>query len=208
MGDISDYLEQLSSADPVPGGGSVAALQAAMAASLLAMVCRLTLGKKRYAEAEPAVSKLLERALQQRNHASDLSQKDIDAYQNVAESLALPRGTDDERESRRRAVQDALKKACQPPLETMRASAEILSAAQDLVAIGNRSAISDVAVAALAAGAAFRGAEFNVVINLALITDQEWVRDVQARVAALGRSEPVVDAVCTAAMESIHGSHA
>jgi formiminotetrahydrofolate cyclodeaminase len=174
-----DFLEKLSSSDPVPGGGSVAALQAAMGASLLAMVCALTIGRKKYAAVEAEVERIQHVASGLRDRAIVLAEEDVAAYGRVADVLSLPRSTDDEKATRRERMQEALKGAALPPLETMRVASQVLDLAGTLVSIGNTSAVSDVGTSALAARAAYHAARLNVVINLAAISDGQWVEQFQ-----------------------------
>ena len=180
MPEIDDFLDALASGDPVPGGGSTAALQTAMGAALLAMVTNLTIGKKRYAEVEGRARTLLQEATSIRRAAEVLVQQDSDAYEAVSRAFALPRQDEVESAERQTRLQEALKGAVVPPLETMRLAARIVELAADLVQYGNRSAISDVGAAVLAAGAGYRAGLLNVEINLAAIKDEEWnagVRD-------------------------------
>lgn len=174
-----DFLDRLSSADPVPGGGSVAALQVAMSAALLMMVCRLTIGKKRYQTVQVRVEELSEHALKARDRAVELADDDAKAYGAVADVLSLPRNTDAEREYRRVLMQQALQGAVDPPLATMRVAADVIDIARELVSIGNSSAVSDVGSAALAARAGYWAARLNVDINLAAIDDAEWAAGIR-----------------------------
>jgi len=96
MADIDAFLDDLSSAAPVPGGGTVAALETAMAASLLAMVCNLTLGKQRYAAVETRIRSVLQEAGELRDRARQLGDEDVEAYGAVARVLALSRATEEE----------------------------------------------------------------------------------------------------------------
>jgi formiminotetrahydrofolate cyclodeaminase len=180
-----DFLDRLSSADPVPGGGSVAALQTAMAAALAAMVANLTIGRPKYADVEDEARAIRDEALTLRHRAAALANEDEEAYGRVAAVLSLPRDTDDERAERRRRMQDALKGAVFPPLETMRTASAVIRLAGRLAVIGNRSAISDVGSAALAAHAGYRAAQLNVEINLAAIRDADWVANLRGELAAL-----------------------
>lgn len=181
MENIQSFLDDLASEQPVPGGGSVAAFQVAMGAALLAMVGRLTLKGKRYRESWERAELLLEQANTLRQRAYLLAQEDAEAYRKVADVLALPRGTDAERAERRRRMQDALKGATVPPLETMVAARQVLVLARDLVEFGNRSAVSDVGTAVLSAVAGFHAARLNVEINLAGIHDETWLVVTRAR---------------------------
>jgi len=195
MSDLREFLVQLSSADPVPGGGSVAALQTAMAAALVAMVSNLTLGRKKYEEVHDQVASILERATALRDRANTLVDEDIEAYRAVSATFALPRDTDQERNERQRRLQESLKGAVQPPLETMRAASDVARLAAELVGIGNRSAISDVGTAVLAARAGYHAARLNVEINLALIRDEAWCDEIGQQMELIPATDPIEDSV-------------
>src|SRR5919202_4250965 len=119
MPDIDAFLEELSSAAPVPGGGSVAALETSIAAALLAMVANLTIGKKRYEQVQDDIVHIRERALMLQRDARSLVDEDAQAYSRVSEAMALPKATELEKGERSRQIQDALKQAVSPPLRIM-----------------------------------------------------------------------------------------
>lgn len=185
MPEIDTFLHDLSSAQPAPGGGSVAALSAAMGAALLAMVCNLTIGRRRYAQVQEHVSELLSEAEALCGRARQLADEDEAAYGRVAEATRLPRSTEEEQAERYERVQVALKVAVGPPLEIMRVASHVADMASQLVGIGNSNAVSDVAVAALMADAAYRSAAFNVAINLAAINDPGWVESLRNTLAEI-----------------------
>lgn len=201
------FIDELSSAAPVPGGGSVAALEAACSAGLLTMVANLTMGRKKYAAVEDRVSEIRTRAQTLGRRATALIEEDIRAYGAVHAAMTLPKETDEERSRRRAAMQSALKGAAEPPLATMRVATDLVDLAGQLVEIGNRSAVSDVGTAALAGRAAFHSARLNVEINFSAVQDQTWlaatrdeleglrspddtVQDIMLRVEAAIRGEP------------------
>lgn len=180
MPEIAQFLEDLSSAEPVPGGGSAAALEAALAASLLAMVANLTLGRKRYADVANQARGVRDAALALRERARSLIQEDADAYGGVSSALALPREPEAARVERRRVLQEALKRAVVPPRDTMRVAQQIVQLAQHVITFGNKSAVSDVGVAVIAARSAYHSALLNVEINLTLIDDPAWTAGVRS----------------------------
>lgn len=190
-----DFLERLSSSDAVPGGGSVAALQAAMAAALLAMVANLTIGRKKYAAVESEAQGILDEALVARDRAVALADDDVRAFELVASALKLPRLTEEERARRTEAIQRGLVAAAGPPLETMACASGVVELAGRLVAIGNRSAISDVGTAALAARAAYHAARLNVEINLAGIRHPDAAANLRSTLDALPAPDPFVESV-------------
>jgi formiminotetrahydrofolate cyclodeaminase len=203
--DADDFLARLSSPDPVPGGGSVAALQVAMGAALLVMVANLTLGRKRFAAVEDQVASIRGRAERLRDRAAELVDEDIQAYGRVAAAMTLSRDDEDQKASRRTAIQDALKEAASPPLATMRAAAEVLDLARALVSIGNPSAVSDVGTAAVAARAGYEAARLNVEINVAGVTDQEWCAARRTDLAAMPDVESIASDVVAASETVIRG---
>jgi formiminotetrahydrofolate cyclodeaminase len=182
---FDEFLDSLASGDPVPGGGSVAALQAAMGAALLSMVANLTLGRKRFEAVHAEAETIRQRAVTLRDRANRLAGEDIEAYRAVAEAMALPRETEQEKASRRAQLQEALKAAAGPPLEVMRVASDSIDLASRMAEIGNPSAISDVGTAVLAARAAFLAARLNVEINVAAVRDEVWVADLRARLEAI-----------------------
>ena len=182
---LQTFLDELASAEPVPGGGSVAALSGAFAASLVAMVCRLTIGKKGYETVRSEMESILPRAQALQQELRDLVQTDSDAYARVMDAYKLPKDTDAQKAARSRAIQDALKHASDVPLRVAERCADVLALARVVVEKGNRNAASDAGVGAVMAEAGVRGAAFNVSINLGSIKDEAYVRAHRARVAEL-----------------------
>ena len=186
---LQTFLDQVASAEPAPGGGSVAALSGALGASLVAMVCRLTIGKKGYESVSDEFLSILPRAEKLQGELRDLMQTDTHAYARVMDAYKLPKTTDAEKAARTRAIQDGLKHASDIPLRVAELCAAVLELARPIAAKGNKNAASDGAVGALMAEAGLRGAAFNVSINLGSISDVAFVQEHRERVAKL-----VVDA--------------
>jgi methenyltetrahydrofolate cyclohydrolase len=182
---LQDFLAELASAEPVPGGGSVAALGGALAASLVAMVCRLTVGKKGYESVSAELESIVPRADARQADLSGWMQTDIGAFARVMDAYKLPKETDAQKTARTRAIQDALQRATDTPMRVAELCAEILTLARVVVEKGNKNAASDAGVGALMAETGLRGAAFNVSINLGSIKDAAFVSDRRARVAQL-----------------------
>jgi formiminotetrahydrofolate cyclodeaminase len=182
---VSDFLAELASIEPVPGGGSVAALGGALGASLVAMVCRLTIGRKGYESAFAELEEVLPRADALQAELRDEMQADVDAYASVMEAYRLPKETEAQRAERTRTIQAALVHASDVPLHVAELCAQVLELARIVVEKGNKNAASDAGVGALMAEAGLRGAAFNVSINLAAIQDATYVADRRSRVAQL-----------------------
>jgi formiminotetrahydrofolate cyclodeaminase len=195
---ISDFLHRLADRVPAPGGGAVAALQAAQGAALLGMVARYTTGEK-YAAHQVMIGRIVTEADELRGIAVRLAEADADAFAAVADAYQLPRSTDGERDARSAAVGQALVNAAWPPAQVISVAGMVVDLAEALVAIGNRNVISDVAAAAEAARAAAATARVNVEINLAGITDEqaslEMIAETDKADDIIARAEQVTAAV-------------
>lgn len=163
---VRELIERLATSDPIPGGGSAAALAGAMAAALVHMVVALTAGRPAAADDEAALDAIAAEAISAQSDLLRLAELDAAAYDGVVRARRLPRGTERERESRHVQVAAATREATTAPLETVRRAADVLDLAERVTPIGNPNAVSDAGVAALLASAAMRGAALNVRINL------------------------------------------
>lgn len=182
---LQTFLDQLASAEPVPGGGSVAALSGALGASLVAMVCRLTIGKKGYEAVSAEMQAILPRAEKLQTELRDLMQADTDAYARVMDAYKLPKNSDAEKALRTQAIQTALKNASDVPLHVAELCAQVLELARSIAIKGNKNAASDGGVGALMAEAGLHGAAFNVSINLGSINDPAYVAEHRAQILKL-----------------------
>lgn len=160
------FLEALASGEPTPGGGSASAYGAAMAASLVAMVGRVTVGKKNYADVEEEMWGMIEQASGLQKAMQEAVIKDAEAFEAYMKARRLPRDTEQEKSERIKAIQAASIKAAQVPLHVVRESAKIMALALKAAESGNVNAISDAGSAAALAKAAVTGAGLNVRINL------------------------------------------
>jgi methenyltetrahydrofolate cyclohydrolase len=182
---LSDFMAELASAEPVPGGGSVAALGGALGASLVAMVCRLTIDKKGYESVRTELELILPRAESLQYELRELMQADIQAYARVMDAYQMAKSTEAEKTARQRAVEVALKHASDVPLTVAERCADVLALIQMVAAKGNKNAASDAGVGALMAEAGLRGAALNVSINLGSIKDEAYVNEKRSRAAEL-----------------------
>jgi len=178
---INEFLMDLSSSSPAPGGGSVAALSGALGASLVAMVCQLTIGKKKYAEVEPEMREVLAKAETLRDKFKHLIDEDTSAFNEVMDAYRLPKETDDEKRERQEAIQKALRKAVSVPLSVMQQSLDGMSLSLTAALKGNRNSVSDAGVSALMFLAASESAALNVRINLGSFDDAEEAKRIAAK---------------------------
>jgi len=172
---ITEYLEKAAAGTAVPGGGSVAALNAALAAGLTEMVANLTVGKKGYETVEEEMIALAEKASQLRKKLTVAIDQDADAYTAVMAAYKLPRATDEETAVRKQKIQDAIKHAALVPLEVARDALAVIELSGQAIRKGNKNAASDGAVAAMNARTAALAAIYNVKINLSSIDDDRFV---------------------------------
>jgi methenyltetrahydrofolate cyclohydrolase len=182
---LNTFLDELASPSPAPGGGSVAALSGALGAALTSMVCNLTIGKKKYADVEGDLKKVLEQSEQLRDQFTTLIERDTHAFNKVIEAFALPKDTEPQKALRAAAVRGATKEATLVPLEVMKHCIDALALAQTVASKGNARSVSDAGVSALMLHAALEGAALNVRINLSGLDDPEFVGWKQDEVQSL-----------------------
>src|SRR3989442_1423408 len=183
---LDGWLEELAGGAPVPGGGSAAALAGALAAALVAMVGRLTIGRKAYASAQPRVSAIVAEADALRGQLRRLVDEDAAAYSRVSAAHRLPK----EDPGRRRAIDEALVGAAQTPLQMARGAVRLLGLAREIETIGNQNARSDARVSAALARAALAGAVENVRVNVAALSEPGWGKALLQEAEALERVSP------------------
>jgi methenyltetrahydrofolate cyclohydrolase len=178
---LADYIDALASSEPTPGGGSTAALAGSLAASLVSMVCNLTIGKRRYREAEPTLREVLAQAEALRGRLGELMERDVAAYDGVMRAYRLPQGTAQEQDARQGAMQQALQEATRVPLEIAEGCAQVIELALPAAELGNPWAVSDAGAAALLAEAALHSALLNVQINLRSLHEGPFAQEARRR---------------------------
>ncbi len=174
---IKEFLTVVASGEPVPGGGSVAALAASLAASLSEMVARLTINKAGNSALDERMAVLIDTASLLRARLTRDVDRDADAYAGVMKAFRMPKGSEEEMTARTAAIQEAMKEAARIPLSVAEAGMSLLKIAKTVVMEGNSNAMTDGLVAALMARSAVIGALYNVRINLASIKDTGFKDD-------------------------------
>ncbi len=182
---LEAFLDELASSAPAPGGGAVAALAGALAAALVSMVANLTRGQAGYEAAQGPAGEILAHAEDLRGRLTALMGEDYDAFMRLSAAMKLPRGSDEEKAARTAALQAALKDATLVPMQAAQACSAIMQLCRPIAEIGNKNAVSDAGVAVLLAEAGLRSAALNVLINLGLIKDANFVTAQKARLDAL-----------------------
>jgi methenyltetrahydrofolate cyclohydrolase len=174
---VAAYLDELASATPTPGGGTVAALHAAQAAALVRMVCNLTIGRERFAAAEPTMRRALQEATALQDAALSLADEDAAAFAAVTAAYHLPKATEAEAAGRHQAIQAALHGATDVPLRTAANAARVVELCGEILDGANPNLVSDVGVAATTAAAAVDAAALEVESNLASLGNSTFVDD-------------------------------
>jgi len=182
---VCELLEKTASGEPVPGGGSISALAAAAAASLVEMVANLTVGRKGFEAVEKEMESVSREAFRYRERFTEAIDRDSAAYAKVMEAFRMPKTTETEKEARYQAIQDTLKLAVEVPLTVAEDALALLPLAKSVIKKGNSNALTDGLVGVMMARSAALGALRNVRINLDSIQDQDYVSRLAARVGEM-----------------------
>ena len=173
---VKAFADELSSNSPAPGGGSVAALSGALSAALSSMVAALTHNKKGYENVREEMEKTGVAAQSNMRAQIEAIDKDTDAFNQVMACFGMPKATEDEKKARAHAIEEATKGATLVPLAVLERTITALDLALKVAEKGNKNSLSDAGVAGLTGYTAAMGAYYNVLINLAGISDTEWVK--------------------------------
>ncbi|MBI3049442.1 MAG: cyclodeaminase/cyclohydrolase family protein [Acidobacteria bacterium] len=190
---LVDLLDAFASNEPVPGGGSAAALAGALGASLLIMVAGLPKTRTGAPEEAADLAEASARLRPLRDSLLELVDDDSRAYAAVLDARRLPKATDAERDRRRAAIEAAMHGATRVPLETMRFCQQALRGALVVARHGNPNAATDAGAAVELLVAALRSAAMNVDVNVKSVSDGSFAERVAAERAELA-SEGEADA--------------
>lgn len=175
----NDFIKELSSKSPVPGGGGASAYAGALGMALGSMVGNLTLGKKKYADVEEDIKALLVKSEDIIENLKKLVAKDAEVFYPLSQAYGLPKNTEEEKEAKDAALQKALVAATMVPLEIARYCLKAIELHEEYARIGTRIAISDVGVGVIFCRAALQGAKLNVLINTKIMKDMELKSNIE-----------------------------
>lgn len=182
-GTLQAYLDDLAAKKPAPGGGSAAALTAAIGTSLMSMVANYTIGKPKHKDVEARVAAILAEVRKFDGDLRATIDRDVEAYGRLSKGL--------KEASRDAAGKDALYKvAIEPPLAVCEITGKCMKLCKELAESGNKNLITDTAIAAILFEAAFFSAKFNVYINLECIKDMDYIGKVHQGLAPLEEEMP------------------
>jgi glutamate formiminotransferase / formiminotetrahydrofolate cyclodeaminase len=182
---VTDFMDAVAQIKAVPGGGSVAALAGALAASLGEMAAGFSLPRKELAEFQAQLQALMMKFKAAHISLQAAIQKDSDSFSVVESALKMPRATDEEKQRRQEQMQRALHAASLVPLEVAEGAAELLQCFRQLDPISNPNLKSDLQTGVHMAHAAIRGALANVAVNLKSIKDEAFANELRRRMAAV-----------------------
>mgnify|MGYP000877087234 FL=1 len=186
---VKDYVLQVASKEPTPGGGSVAALAGSLGSALTAMVGNLTIGRKIYDELDDNIKRLMNENFEELQKSveklSDIVDEDTKAFDEVMAAFKLPKDTEEEKKKRTDAIQSGYKVALEVPLRCAEECFKVLKLQKVFADHGNVNAITDVGVGALLAATGLEGALLNVKINLASIKDEDYRNEMGKKVNQL-----------------------
>jgi formiminotetrahydrofolate cyclodeaminase len=195
---IEDFIGVLNSAEPTPGGGGASALAGALSAALLGMVAHLTTGKKKYAEYQGEIDKILEDTKVLADRMQDLIEEDAKAFAPLAAAYGIPKEDPD----RAAILEEALINAASAPYKIVETAADVRDIVVRLADIGSRLAISDAGVAAALCSATAKGAAMNIYINTKLMSDRAAAEKMNEDAKALVES---ICSDCDAVYDRIKG---
>lgn len=185
---ITEFLQDLASDLPAPGGGGAAALTGAMAASLISMVARLTIGKKGYEEVEKQMADILRLSDELYQKLCQQIDEDAEAFNEVIAAMKMPKETEAQTTARAEAMQKSFRRAAEVPGQAAVNCSKVLDLAALVANQCNTNVSSDVGVAAELAWAGLQSSLLNVRINLPYIKDEQFVRETRKNMEILTES--------------------
>ena len=200
-----EFLEKLASNAPTPGGGGGAAMAGALAVALTSMVGNLTVGKEKFAAYEEEVQNILAKAEALRLKMLSLVNADAEVFNSFMACYRMPKATEEEMLARNQAIQNAAKEAAGVPFEIAQSCLEVMKLADRIAVIGNHGAITDAAVSAIMARAALRSAVYNVVVNLKLIKDEAYNKEMYAKLEAMQKEAEDLEKTTLATTDEVLG---
>lgn len=200
------YLAELASRSPVPGGGGTAALVGALGVALGNMVGNLTLGKKKYFTVQEDMLRLNNQADVLRQTLEQLVNADAEVFEPLSRAYGLPQSTPEEQAHRAAVLEEALEAASAVPMEIMERCAQAIELVEEYTEKGSVLAISDAGCAAALCLSALASASMNVFINTRSMTNKERSALLNAKARKLleeyvPRGERVVNSVTRRLMD-------
>ena len=179
------FADETYSKAPVPGGGGVAALVGSIGAALAGMVGNLTTGKKKYAEYEDDIQRILKEAKELQDDLLSQIDKDAENFYPLSQCYGMKAETDEEKAIKEEKMQACLKVSIGAPIEIVKLAFKAIKLHEELATKGSKLAVSDVGCGVVCLKAALQSAWLNVMINLKSIKDEDYVKSVEAELLPL-----------------------
>lgn len=202
---VSDFVEELASDSPAPGGGSTAALAGTLGAALSLMVCNFTIDKPKFSDVQEEISLLKKKGIDLKNGLLKDIDGDTDAFAEVMKAYKLPKETDAEKTLRSESIQEANKQATLLPMSVAQACIEVMELSSRVLTIGNPNTACDGAVSGVMAYAGFQGAILNAKINLHSIKDQAFNQDIRDKIIVLQETADKIHQLIQAQAKKVIG---
>lgn len=180
-----EFVDALASKKAVPGGGGAAALVGSIGMALGSMVCNLTIGKKKYSEHEDVIKDILLKANKIEKNLLGMIDKDAECFLPLSKAYGLPKSTPEEIKIKEETMENALKLACEVPIDIVKTCYEAIKLHEELVDKGSKLALSDVGVGIQCLRAALLSGQLNVLININSIKDEEYVKNIRREIDEL-----------------------
>lgn len=187
-----DFVDEVFSDSPAPGGGSVSALAGSLGAALVGMVANLTLKNEQSYGDNKEIDSILVKSVKLKEQLKDYVDEDTTAFNNVMTAYKMPKRTPEEKAARTDAVQSAIREATILPLRVAECCLEVLKLAITVAEIGNPNALSDAGVAVLMANTGVYGAILNVEINIGSIKDNEFIKEINEKKENISREAETI----------------
>lgn len=200
----TEFLEELSSKAPVPGGGGASAAAGAFAAALGLMVGNLTTGKKKYADVEEEICEVMKSLERLRDKMVQLVDEDAKAFEPLSKAYSLPKDNEEQKRAKEKVMEAALMEAARVPIEIMEVAIKVMELLKILGEKGSRLAVSDAGVGAMFARTAIEGASLNVFINTKMMKNREQAAKMNTHADTLiARGRKMEEEILSVVLEQI-----
>ncbi|MBU8892727.1 MAG: glutamate formimidoyltransferase [Bacteroidales bacterium] len=199
---LKEFADETASESPAPGGGSVSAYMGAMGVALGTMVANLSAHKRGWDDRWEEFSDWAEKGMQYQTELVNLVDEDTIAFNKIMEAFSLPKKSDEEKEKRNQAIEDATKNAILVPFKVMEVSYKALELIKAMAEIGNTNSVSDAGVGALAIRSCIKGAFLNVKINSTDLKDVYFVQTVSEKALEIEQKTEEMEKVILKIVES------
>ncbi len=179
------FSEKLASKEPVPGGGGAAALAGALGVALASMVANFSMGKKAFIGMEDKHQSVIDRSAVLREKLIALIDEDAEIFEPLSKAYGMPTGTQEEKDEKEKVLQAALKTAAAGPIKIVECVYEAIKIQEEVCELSTKLIISDVGCGVQLLKGALYSAKLNVVVNLNLIKDEEYVSSTSKKVNEL-----------------------